>query len=84
MIEAGQKLFIRTVTYHYLGEVEAIDEHWIKLKDASWVADSGRWAHALKTGELREVEPYPSTCLVARAAIVDVSTWAHALPRAAK
>jgi hypothetical protein len=82
----GEKVFIRTVTYHYTGQVVSIDAATIVLMDAAWIADSGRWATALETGTLSEVEPYPAGTLVyiSRAATVDVTVWGHALPRTQK
>jgi hypothetical protein len=82
----GEKVFIRTVTYHYTGRVVAIDETTIVLQEAAWIADSGRWANALATGGLSEVEPYPADRLVyvGRGAVVDVTSWSHDLPRAQK
>lgn len=56
----------------------------IVLADAAWIADSGRFSVALATGTLSEVEPYPGECIVSRGAIVDVSLWAHPLPRVPK
>ncbi len=83
-VNVGETVYIRTVTNHYLGRVVAITSTDFKLEDASWVADSGRWAKALKTGELSEVEPYPDTVIVMRGAMVDVSPWNFDLPREVK
>jgi len=82
----GAAVFVRTVTMHYTGVVTAIDGHWIHLAEAAWIADSGRFSAALEKGTLSEVEPYPGAGFVsvARGAIVDVSPWSHALPRAVK
>ena len=80
----GDKVFIRTVTYHYTGRIAAIYAGEIVLDDAAWIADSGRFGTALATGELSEVEPYPGSVTLSRGAIVDVSPWAHPLPRVAK
>jgi hypothetical protein len=80
----GKNVFVRTVTYHYTGRLTTLTPDMLVLDDAAWIADSGRWAGALKTGELSEVEPYPGRCLVARAAIVDVSEWGLILPREQK
>jgi hypothetical protein len=79
VFKPGDKLFIRTVTYHQLGEVEAVDDGFVKLKEASWVADSGRFHTALETGTLAEVE-YVGTAYVNVGTIVDVFPWEHALP----
>lgn len=80
----GDAVFIRTVTYHYTGRIVAIYPGEIVLADAAWVADSGRWSVALATGTLSEVEPYPGEVVISRGAVVDVSRWAHPLPRSAK
>lgn len=80
----GDAVFIRTVTYHYTGRISAIYPGEIMLADAAWIADSGRFHVALATGALSEVEPYPAGVVISRGAIVDVSPWAHPLPRNAK
>ena len=80
----GDNIFIRTVTYHYTGKIAAITPGEIVLADAAWIADSGRFHTALATGTLSEVEPYPAGVVISRGAIVDVSPWAHPLPRVAK
>jgi hypothetical protein len=80
----GDNVFIRTVTYHYTGKIAAIYPGEIMLEDAAWIADSGRFHVALATGTLSEIEPYPAGVAISRRAIVDVSPWAHPLPRVAK
>lgn len=76
----GEKYLIRTITYHVVGKLVAITESDLVLEQASWVADSGRWNDALKTGNLSEVEPFTSPVIVSRAAIVDGTSWPHQLP----
>jgi hypothetical protein len=76
----GQKLFIRTVTYHLLGEVVKRAGNLLELKDASWVADSGRFMNAIKEGTLNEVEPV-GKCWVNSQGIIDIFPWAHPLPK---
>lgn len=83
-IQVGQTYFIRTVTMHYTGRVTAISDAEILLEDAAWIADSGRFHNALKTGELGEVEPFVDPVVVGRAALVDATPWRHALPREQK
>ena len=81
----GHNVFVRTVTHHHTGRLIAIhDNGFIELADAAWIADSGRWANALKNGSLNEVEPFPGTCFVAIGAIIDVCKWNHDLPRKQK
>ena len=82
--KVGDKIFIRTVTHYQVGKVVAIGRDFITLDPAAWVACTKRWADTLKTGELDEVEPFPSWCMVARGAIVDVAPWAHSLPKEQK
>lgn len=75
----GQKLFIRTVTYHLVGEVKKIVGRYLQLKNASWIADSGRFMNAIKDGTLNEVEPVGTT-FVNMDTIVDFFPWVHKLP----
>ena len=75
----GQKIFIRTVTYHLVGKVEKLVGKFFQLKDASWVADSGRFMNAIKEGKLNEVEPV-GTAFVNIESITDFFPWQHSLP----
>lgn len=74
----GQKLFIRTVTYHLVGKVEKRVGSFLQLKDASWVADSGRFMNAIKDGTLNEVEPV-GIAWVNLSSVVDFFPWKHSL-----
>jgi len=82
----GQKYFIRTVTYHLIGEVECILGQFLIFKKGtvSWVADSGRFMQAINDGLLKEVEPVKVIAGVNIDSIVDYYEWAHALPREQK
>jgi hypothetical protein len=77
----GKKLFIRTVTYHLVGEVKDTLGDLLVLTNASWVADSGRFGAALESGELDEVE-YVGDAWVNMGAVADMFPWAHNLPTA--
>lgn len=79
MFKVGDKLFLRTVTYHLVGEVIAIDGDWLELSGASWVADSGRFTQAIRDGKLNEVEPV-GTAWVNLATVTDAFPWKHELP----
>lgn len=76
----GGKYFFRSVTYHIVGRVEKIVGNFFYLKEASWVADSGRFMNAIKDGTLEEVEPVGDAYLN-RESIVDFFPWKHKLPK---
>ena len=76
----GQKLFIRTVTYHMTGKVVKRMGAFIQLEDAAWIADSGRFSQAIKEGTLDEVEPV-GTAWVNLSSVVDFFPWKHKLPK---
>ena len=80
----GKNVFVRTVTFHYTGKLTGISDGFLHLADAAWIADSGRFAAALKDGTLSEVEPYPAGCSISAGAVVDISEWTHELPRKVK
>lgn len=81
--KVGQAYFIRTVTYHLVGKLTAIQAGFLVLTDASWIADSGRFMSAIKDGSLSEVEPV-GDAIVNIAAITDAFPWAHTLPKEQK
>lgn len=80
----GTNVFVRTVTHHYTGRLDKVEDGFLHLANAAWVADDGRFADMLSSGTLNEVEPYPGDCYVAVGSLVDVSPWKHDLPRAQK
>lgn len=75
----GSKFFFRTVTYHMVGEVKKVVGRFVLLKNASWIADSGRFMNAIKDGELSEVEPV-GTAYLNMDTVVDFFPWVHKLP----
>ena len=81
--EVGKSYFIRTVTYHTVGKVVEIVNNFLILKDASWIADSGRFMRAIKDGTLDEIEPVGEMGMNLNA-IVDYFPWKHALPKEQK
>lgn len=83
-LRVGAKVLIRTVTLYYTGRIVSFDDHEILLEDAAWIADTGRFSEACKTGSVLEVEPYFTPVLVGRGAVVDMSEWTNALPREVK
>ncbi len=81
----GQPVFVRTVSFYYVGLLIEILPSEIVLAHCSWVAETARWSETLATGALREVDPYPSDdrVYVSRGGISDVVRWRHALPTVA-
>ena len=75
----GKKFYIRTVTYHLVGEVTKRIGDFLELKTASWIADSGRFMQAIKDGVLSEVEPV-GTAYVNLKAVTDMFPWKHKCP----
>jgi hypothetical protein len=82
-IEIGKCYLFRSVTYHQLGRVVEITDTDIRLADASWVADSGRFSQALATGALEQVEVCDEA-IVFRGGGVDAWPWKHPLPTQTK
>ena len=75
----NESYFFRTVTYHLVGKVTAIKGTFLVLKDASWIADSGRFMQAIKDGTLNEVEPV-GDAIINTNSVTDAFPWKHKLP----
>lgn len=71
----GEIYQIRTVTFIYTGRLVAIHPQELVLVDAAWIADTGRFSDACKTGEYSEIEPFrPGVeVIINRGAIVDAT-----------
>ena len=68
----GKAYLIRTVTMIQTGRLVAVTPQELVLEDAAWIADTGRFADALKTGKFNEVEPFPDgQVIVGRGAVID-------------
>ena len=80
----GECYLIRTGTMILTGRLLSVGEHELLLQDAAWIADTGRFANALRDGTLDEIEPFPGNAIVGRGAIVDAAVWLHPLPRTQK
>lgn len=80
-VRVGASVFIRSVTHYYTGRIALLTKDEIVLTDAAWIADTGRFSEALRSGTLAEVEPFHSPVSVGRGAIIDVTEWPHALPK---
>ena len=83
----GKSYFFRTVTYHIICTVVRVAKEFgpnvLQLKDASWIADSGRFTQAISEGKLSEVEPI-GEWFVNIDACTDFGPWKHSLPKEQK
>lgn len=72
--KVGKSYHIRTVTMAHAGIVKSIDDKFIVLESASWVADTGRFNEYLKnTSKVKENEPFSNDVIVGLGAIVDAT-----------
>jgi hypothetical protein len=70
--EIGKAYCIRTVTMIDTGIIVSADDKWIVVKDAAWIADTGRFADAIEKAEFDEVEPFPSgEVIIGSGAVID-------------
>ena len=79
-LEVGGKYLFRTVTMIYTGEIVAMKDQELLLKDAAWIADTGRFSNSLKSCDFSEVEPYHNEVIIFRGALLDI-TKIDKLPR---
>lgn len=79
--KVGKKYFIRTVTYFVTGKVKKISGGFLVLENAAWIADTGRFSDALKSGNFSEVEPVDVQVYLNLNSITDGFEWLHKLPR---
>ena len=70
--QPGKSYLIRTVTMIDTGILVSVDEHEVILKDAAWIADTGRFSAALVSCDFVEVEPFPDGLVaIGRGAIIE-------------
>lgn len=70
--EVGKTYLIRTVTMVDTGRLVAVGDNELVLEDAAWIADTGRFADAVKKAEFNEVEPFPAgRVIIGRGAVID-------------
>ena len=82
--EIGKTYLIRTVTMTDTGVLIAVTPQELVLKDAAWIADTGRFADALKSAQFNEVEPFPDgKVIIGRGSIID-AVEIKASPRSQK
>ena len=74
----GGKLFIRTVTYHAVGQVVGQIGEFIELANASCVFNSGPFTDTVTKGTLAE-SGFIGKMFVNRNSITDMFPWKHDL-----
>ena len=80
--EVGKPYLIRTVTMIDTGVLVAITDQEIILRDASWIANTGRFSAALESCDFSEVEPFPDGLVsIGRGAVIE-SVQIKKAPRA--
>jgi hypothetical protein len=84
--EVGKPYFFRTVTFAYVGKLEAVYDNELVLSNCTWVANTGRFSDAMNKGfnllESSELEPFNKNqkVIISRGGIIDASVWLHDLP----
>lgn len=81
--EIGKAYLIRTVTYHQIGILKEIQGDFLIFKDASWIADSGRFSECISKGTFSEVE-YVGAIIINKTSIVDAFPWENKVPKESK
>ena len=72
--EIGGMYLIRTVTYIISGRLVAVTAQEFVVEEAAWIADTGRYAGAVATGDFSEVEPYPpGRVIIGRGGLIDAA-----------
>jgi hypothetical protein len=77
--EVGKSYFIRSVTMYHVGRVSRITKGFVHLEESSWIADTGRFSDAMKSGNFNEVEPVGEWA-VSFGGITDFGKFQHPLP----
>ncbi len=82
----GGNYLIRTVTFVYTGRLTWVGDMELKIEDAAWIADTGRFADSLKDfTNFDEVEPYPDgEVVIGRGSIIDAFQSSCTLGRSQK
>lgn len=83
LYEKGKNYMIRTVTMIYTGRLVQETKTELVLDKCCWIAETERWATSCKTGEFKEVEPYPEKAkvIVMKGAVLDMFKVDWKLPK---
>jgi len=70
--EIGKIYLVMTVTHYFAGILEDVNHHEVTLKDATWVADTGRFSDALlDQSVVKELELLPDGfAIIGRGSII--------------
>jgi len=80
--EIGGVYFIRTVTHHFTGRLVKVGDKELVIEEAAWIADDGRLADVLKSGEFKEIEPFPDgPVIIGRGSLIDARRVTFSAPR---
>ncbi|MCF6304389.1 MAG: hypothetical protein L3J33_03345 [Rhodobacteraceae bacterium] len=72
--QIGKTYLIRTVTMIDVGILTAVFPNELVIEKAGWIADTGRFSEALKTGDFSEVEPFPDgPIIIGRGSLIDAT-----------
>lgn len=83
-LKIGGQYLLRTVTLYFTGRIVAITSTDVVLEDAAWIADTGRFADAIKAVQFNEVEPITGRHIVFRGGLIDATSLDGTLPRSQK
>ena len=74
-MEVGKSYFIRTVTHYFTGRLIWVGDKELVLKEAAWIADTGRFNEFAAGKTVNEVEPFPkdSTVIIGRGSLIDMT-----------
>ena len=73
-MKIGETYFIRTVTQYFTGRLVWVGDKELVLKEACWIADTGRSNEFVAGGSVNESEPFPKDkfVIVGRGSIIDM------------
>ena len=83
----GGVMLVQTVTAFYVGEVVEVHPQELVLRDACWIADTGRYHQFLRGEHTQhaEFEPLPDgPVVIGRGSIIAAVPYAHGLIRVVK
>ena len=78
--EIEEKYYVETFGKFYVGEVVEVTPLEVSFKNASWVADTGKYSEFLKTGKSNEMEVEPIGDITLPVAYISMKkVWKHKL-----